>query len=384
MGGILRLFGAALCAIVLAACGEEEQAVERETSRPVKTMVIGDTGGGGVRNFPARIEASRRADVSFRVPGRVVELLVKEGEQVDQGQLLAKLDPASFQTVVNERQAQYDRLEKDYWRVKELIKKGFISRRRFDEIEADFGSATAELRQAKLDLSYTQLKAPFPGEISRRTIERFEEVKAKQPVFALRDMQVLDIKFDVPEQIMIRLSDDTAADVPDPEVFVAFDARADERFPVEFKEIATAADQATRTFEATYSMQKPGGLLVLPGMTANVSIDLSKYLSKSEVAYVPVEAVVATDDPTPSVWVVDEKAMTVAPRSVKVGSLRGGHIAVTEGLKVGDRIVVAGVPFLVENMKVSLVPDVEQAVERTDDAQIRRAAEKRIEDSKKK
>ena len=71
---------ALLIPFVLAACGEEEEIVREEVARPVKTIVITDEAGAGIRRFPARIESSRRADLSFRVAGKVEEIRVREGE----------------------------------------------------------------------------------------------------------------------------------------------------------------------------------------------------------------------------------------------------------------------------------------------------------------
>jgi len=74
-----------------------------------------------------------------------------------------------------------------------------------------------------------------------------------------------------------------------------------------------------------------------------------------------VSAVVADVALQGTVWVVDEKTMQVAPASVKVGTMNGNRIQVKEGIKPGQRVVTAGVPFLYEGLKVSLMEDSEQA-----------------------
>ena len=97
--------------------------------------------------------------------------------------------------------------------------------------------------------------------------------------------------------------------------------------------------------------------------------------------YVPVEAVVGTNELGAKVWVVDETTMTVKARPVRVGQLVGQRIAVTEGLEPGDRVVIAGAPYLVEGMEVSLVREVEQAAERPEDRRIREAAAEQTAES---
>ena len=188
--------------LLLAGCGEEPAPEVRDVTRPVKTLLIEAPESGGVRNFPARIDAGHKAELAFRVQGKVQEVLVKEGERVAEGQELAKLDPKDFQIVVNDRQATFDNAKKNFNRAKGLIEKGHISKMDYDRLEAEFKNARAALESARQDLEYTNLNAPFAGTIAKRHIERFEEVQAKQTVLSLQHVQQLEVKFDVPESII--------------------------------------------------------------------------------------------------------------------------------------------------------------------------------------
>lgn len=371
-----------LIPVFLTACSGEEETAPPDVVRPVKTLLIPDFESSGMRSFPGRIESTRRAEVSFRVPGTINELPIKEGERVEQGQVIAKLDDTDYKLAVDDRQAEFFRANKDFERAVPLAEKGFVTLKERDRREADMKRARAALRKAQKDLDYTTLKAPFKGEISNRLVQNFEEVQAKQPIVELRDVAALEVKFDVPEQIMLRITQEEGASA-DPDVYAHFDAAPENKYKLVFREIATKADPATRTFEATYSLEAPSEITVLPGMTANVTVDLSQYLDAEAVIYVPVEAIVSSNELAGRAWIVDEQNMTVAAKPVKVGTLRGNSVAITEGLQPGDRIVVAGVPFLVDGMKVTLMPTPEQAEEREDDATTRRAAEKQIKNPDK-
>ena len=340
----------------------EEQYVEKV--RPVKSLVIGDPGIGGERRFPGRIESARRVELAFRVPGTLKELPVKEGDEVTVGTVIAKLDDADYKTAYDDRKAVFTRTSADYERAKELVKDGFISRVDYDKVESDYKSAKAALRQAELDLSYAILKAPFSGNVATRYVQNFEEIKAKQPVIALRDLNLLDVKFNIPEGLVIRLTeaevDTEATDVP---VYAVFDALPDKRYWLSYKEAATRADRATQTFEITYTLPAPDELEVLPGMTATVSVDLSRYLNSGSIFSIPVTSVVADPGLAPRVYVIDPDTMTVAARDIEVGMMEGNNIQVLSGLKGGERIVTAGAPFLVDGMKVRLLPEAEQATD---------------------
>ena len=353
-------------ALALSACDGKETAISTgDSARPVKTLVIQAPDNTGQRIYPGRADAANRAILSFRVAGKIDEILVKEGEEVGSGQTLAKLDPRDFQIEVDNRAAGYQRAEADFSRAKGLVDKGHLSRTDYDRLEAEYKSAQAALEQAKNNLSYTVLKAPFAGTISRRLVETFEQVNAKQAVFDLRDLENLEIKFDVPERMVQRIKQQTIAEFQNASVNhvrASFAGLPGKKFDLNFKEAAAQADANTQTFEVTFTMPSPKDLQVLPGMTADVEVDLFGLVDEGETRYlVPANAVVADGRLNPRVWLVDSQTMILKSRDVTVGKMRGQDIEVLDGIVPGDRIVVAGVAYMVEGMKVTLMPTPEQA-----------------------
>ena len=358
-------------ALLLGGCAEQEPAQTEAVARPVKTMMIAGADATGARTFPARIAAAARADLAFRVPGTVQELPIKEGDPVKEGDLIARLDPTDYQIVVDDRQATFDKAQKNYDRGKELVSSGAISGSDFDRLEAEFKNARAALSTATQDLAYTELKAPFEGMIASRLVDRFEEIQAKQPIVVIQNVEMLEVKFDVPESIIRGIR---ARGVTDREavrgrvkVFATFQGQPGREYPLTYKEVSTKADAKTQTFEATYLMKQWEDGTVLPGMTAGVTVDLAGYVDSAIAFTVPVSAVVGDFKLDPQVWTVDEASMTVSPQPVKVGRLVGDGIEVLEGLEPGARVVTAGTAFLVEGMPVILMPDLEQAQPRPED-----------------
>ncbi len=351
-------------------CSKKQEVEKVEEIRPVKTIVVKAPDAGGIRNFPGRIDANKKAELAFRVSGKVQELFVKEGDKVNQGDIIAKLDPTDFQISVNDKKAIYTRATNDYNRSKELVKEGHISKMDFDKLESNFLSAKAELNLAKQQLAYTELKAPFDGTVARRYIQNFEEVQAKQEIISLNDNDILEVKFDMPENLILSIQRVEGIDdvensqakhnVP---VVAMFNSRRETEYSLTFKEMSTKADASTQTFSMTYTMPKPVDMVVLPGMTTMVRIDLSKYMDVDNVFYLPVSAVVADVALQGTVWIVNQETMQVEPVSVKVGTMRGNSIEIKEGLDAGQRVVVAGVPFLYKGLKVTLMSDEEQATD---------------------
>ncbi len=351
-------------AILLFGCEKPEEPAGEPPIRPVKTMVVSAGKAGGVRQFPARIDSLNKADLAFRVPGKVQEILVTEGEEVDKGQLLARLDDTDYRIVLHDRQATFDKAQKDFQRAKKLIKEGYISRTDYDKLEAAFKSAKAALEAARQDLAYTRLQAPFAGTVAKRYVEQFEEVQPNQPVLALSDTSLLKVIFDVPENIIQTIRRSNKSDRV--EVWASFDTLPDKRFPLQFLEVSTRADPQTQTFKVTFTMPRPEQLNVLPGMTANVTVDLTEVQRITQGQMLPLTAVTADAALEPIVWVVDDDD-TVHAQKVKLGEMRGARIEVLEGVKDGMRVVTAGTAYLAEGMKVRLMPEKEQAEPRLDD-----------------
>ncbi|HEY5718946.1 MAG TPA: efflux RND transporter periplasmic adaptor subunit [Gammaproteobacteria bacterium] len=351
-----------LLAGALSACSSEEAAPPPPPVRPVKTLLIEGPEVGGVRSFPGRIEASRRAELSFRVAGKLAEIRVAEGQQVGEGELLARLDPTDYQIALNDRQAVFDRAAADFERGRQLVGKGTISRRDFDALTANFKSAEAALQAAQQELAYTRLEAPFSGVVARRHVDNFEEVQARATVLSLNDTSTLEVKVDLPEALMQRIRR-VDPDAPRAEVYATFDAAPGQRFPLTFKEVATRADPETQTFEATLTMAPPAGLTVLSGMTTTVVADLSRIrpsATEPPVYAIPASAAVGDPQLEPSVWIYDAASQSVQRRPVRVEQLTGDTIQVSDGLQPGDRVVVAGAAYLAEGMRVRLLPDTEQ------------------------
>jgi len=364
---------ASLATLFLSGCGKEEAPVGPPASRPVKVFTVEGGSAAAIRRFPARVDASQRAELSFRVSGQLAEIKVREGDMVQQGDLVARLDPTDYEIVLEDREATFDNAQRNFERAKELIVDGNISRRDYDRMEADFRTATAALSAAKKDMEYTELRAPFNGRIAQRVVENFEEVLAKQTVFFLQDVGFLDVIIDLSESLIRSLRANSAREQRDIHretpitATVGFEDRPGASFPLTIKEIATRANDETQTYPVTFTMRSPEDFTVLPGMTAQVEVDFSNIIVDEAAKWVPARAVQADDALSPRVWVLDSASMTVSSQAVIIGRMSGNMIQVTDGLEGGEEIVSVGAPYLAEGMKVTRMARTEQAQPRADD-----------------
>ena len=123
-------------------------------------------------------------------------------------------------------------------------------------------------------------------------------------------------------------------------------------FPVRLSELATAADPNTRTFRATFVMEKPANVNVLAGMTAKLSLTGLSTTESSDFV-LPAQAVIADTDAEPFVWLVEGDPMTVSKQPVTVGKVTGDQIVITEGLEGGEAIAMTGIHLLTDGLVVT-------------------------------
>jgi RND family efflux transporter MFP subunit len=373
----MRLLLAAMLGGLLGGCEKAAPPSVEATSRPVKLFTV-DTGiGEEVRRFPATIEASKQAELGFRVSGQLKELPVREGDVVEEGQVLARLDPTDFEIALEDRRAAFENSQRNFRRAAELIDSGSISRLDYDRMEAEFRSARAALAQAEANLNYATLRAPFRGRVARRYVDNFEEVRAKQRVLYLQDTDMLDVIIAMPESVVrsvtagsndADLTRQSAADsdAVDVRAMVSFEDYSNISYALQIKEIATRADPDTQTFAVTFTMPQPDEFTVLPGMTAQVDVDFTGLLTRETATWVPAPAVQADAGLEPRVFVLDPETMEVRSRPVSVGRMASDMIEVLSGLSGGEEIVAVGAAYLADGMRVTRLDTGEQAVPRSE------------------
>jgi multidrug efflux system membrane fusion protein len=349
----LLLPGLVAACSVLFFGGCEKQTDEQPTVvRPVKMLTIEGPGTSSQREYPATVKATQQADMGFEVPGRIVEFLVDEGQTVEAGKVLARLDDRDYQADLekaraNQRKALAD-LERSlsiYKQDKGAISKGAIqSDRRAKEV------TDAALLQAEKAVEDTVLRAPFDGYVARKLVEDFANVQAKEPVLILQDISQLEVEVSVPErdiaQGIPRQSPEEITQRVKPEVSVS--SIPDRTFPARVKEFATTADPSTRTFQVRLIFEPPEDVSILPGMTARV---ITNVVREGGIS-IPLIAAQSDADLQAFVWKVDPESMTVSRQPVMLGAVHGAQVDIESGLEQGDVIATSGLRYLEDGMQV--------------------------------
>lgn len=331
----------------------------------VPAMKVADAGELSTAPFPGRAKAEQEVNLSFRVSGSLIEFPVGVGDQVEVGQLVAKLDPKDYISALGAATGQLDRAkaaarraEADFVRINNVFKEdpGATSQSAVDLARAARDSSRANVKsmistetRARDQLKYTSLLAPFSGVIVSTYVENFETVFAKQPMLRLLDPSSIEFVISVPESLI--------SYVPYvEEVTVIYDALPDLKIAARIKEVSKEASQATRTYPVTLVMNQPEGTEILPGMagSAKVSARLPEEAKRRGVE-IPATSIFAGEDPSKSyVWVIDEATKVLQRREVTIGRLGETGILILSGLSTGEWVVVRGVNSVREGQEVRI------------------------------
>lgn len=341
----------ALLSLLLVGCEEPPPAQPLPPS-PVKiASVSGET--ATMRRFPARVVASEGSQLAFRVSGQLTELPLRAGQQVEQGQLLARIDDRDFRNQLADAEAQHELAQSQYTRGINLRERGVISASQLEELSARRRQTDAALQQARDNLTYTRMQAPFSGTVARLHVENHEFVQAQSPVLFLQSNDVIDIQFSVSERFISNVRDGGA----DYQPLVRLEGLPDTTFSATYKEHEASAGEMTQAYVITLTMPSPEGALILPGMSAEVMIDMAQVMRQRLVTMaVPPSAVFTRDDqPGSFVWRYDHDNNVVQLRAVTLGEVTANGVEILEGLSPDDDVVIAGVRALEEGQTVRVL-----------------------------
>ncbi len=350
LGVVIAVTSALSVLFLLTSCGSESSEKETEAvARPAKLMEIGHTSDSNYLNYPAIIKSQQLSTLRFEVSGVVQEILVVEAQEVNQGDVMAKLDDRALQNKLAPALAQFKNADAEYQRAVRLLKDDAISRSEVEQRKSKRDVNKAQLETAEKALRDSLLIAPFSGNIAKVSIQTKQAVQAGEEAIVILGTGGLEASINLPSSIIAAAKDDDESSDP---LYLTLSIAPGIKIPAEFKEASLAADAASQTYEVSFSFSAPEGLNILPGMNATIWFkDPRKRATSSSEVRIPLAAIL-TDGEQKSVWVVSKDSMIVSRRNITVKDDIGADLIVSNGLDLGEIIVVAGVHSLSEGMKI--------------------------------
>jgi len=365
MNTVTRIALAGLLAAMLAVTGCKQQGASPGTASGGASPEVGvvTIAAGPVAltmELPGRTAAHMIAEVRPQVEGIIQKRLFTEGADVKAGQVLYQIDPAIYEAAFASAKAALARAEANRIparlkaeRYRELVAVNAVSRQEADDADAQYKQAEAEVavnqaavESARINLEYTQVKAPIAGRIGRSTVTAGALVTANQAA-AMATIQQLDpVYVDVTQSSaeLLRLKRNPASgeikgrngDQAKVKLLLEDGAPYPQEGTLKFSEVTVEQGTGSVTLRALFP--NPDQLL-LPGMFVRAILPEGVM---DEAILVPQRGVTRNQKGEAMVMVVGAEEK-VEPRVIKVSRTVGESWLVSEGLKVGDRVILEGI-----------------------------------------
>jgi membrane fusion protein (multidrug efflux system) len=341
------------------ACGESEEAASQAgggrgggrqsaAASPVKVeaVVRGDISQYILKN--TTLEAERWVDVRSRTTGQVVAILKEEGDPVQVGNVIARLDADAARIGVSQREVAFREAQQRYEREEALFQRNLGSKEGYENAKTQLEAAKALLEQAQLSLSYTTITSPIEGIMTLRNIEVGNVVTNNQVVGAVAKFDPLLARIQVTEKDFGKIVVGQSARI----TVEAFPKRP---FMGVVKMVSPVVDPESGTVKVTVEVPRPKDGLLRPGMFASVYIITE---TRAKTLMIPKKALVL-EGAGNQVFVYEaneESGMGKAQRkTVEIGFTDSDNLEVVSGLSEGDLVITVGQEGLRPGATVRLV-----------------------------
>ncbi len=356
------LFALLLILIVITGCSRGEDSAKEEPAPLIKGVVVGRIEPVEVDDFyetSGTVKAKTITTVSSRVMGEVLSVHVKEGDRVKKGSLLVKIDDRDLRQRLKSAEHGYreakraleiankemELAERTYERYKGLYEEKVITEQEFDEIstkseiahksyeraEAGLKRAKAMLDEIKVNLRFTDIRAPFTGVVTEKMVEVGMMAAPGTPLLKIEDNSYFLVEADVDESVFKAVNKGDR-------VRVRIDS-VDKDIYGTISDIFPTIDPNSRTFRVKVSLKDRA---LRTGLFARVYISMGS----KKVILVPSSSVVKRGDLT-GVYGVDDKGV-VHYRLIRMGRVYKDGVEVLSGISKGDRIIVSGLDKVIE------------------------------------
>jgi membrane fusion protein (multidrug efflux system) len=335
-----------LLALALASCRPGREGGGAPPPRPpagVKTAVVGPEDYAWPLRVVGTVIAEESSDLSANVTETVSELHFDDGDQVRQGQLLARLGDAEEEALLASARAVLAEEEREAERLAGLVAEGAAAEARLAERRTSVDIARQRILEAEARIADRRIVAPFDGRVGLRRISPGALVRPGTVIATIDKVDVVKIEFAVPETVLGTVGPGTG-------IVATTEAARDRTFPGQVETLDSRIDSLTRSVLARARVPNPD-LALRPGQLAMVELRLEprRSLSVPERALVPAGA-------KQQVFVVhgDGEAARVRLTEIRVGRRKPGQVEVTDGLRAGDRVVTDGLVGLLDGAPVRL------------------------------
>lgn len=357
---------------VLFASGCSGKGGAQKPPLPVTVATVSSGESDSSLTYTANIRPATQVDLAFRIGGYVDSVLmigegsaarkIQEGDFVRNGTVLVRLRSQDYtdklaqaKGQMGEAQAYFDNTRKDFERATRLYEKNSVTKPEMDGATAKFEAADSKLKaaaaqvaEAELAFSDSQLRSPIDGVVLKRFIEPGNLAGPGTPAFTLADLSSVKAVFGVPDSIVKTLRIGQA-------VTVVIDTLPNREFSARIARVNPSADIQGRVFDVEVRIQNPKGE-IKPGTTASISLAASRGAGKT--LYLPIAAItkpVGGQDGY-AVYVAEKNGdgLVARMRRIETGGFSGNNVEVHSGLKEGEQVILKGSTIVADGQSVMI------------------------------
>ncbi|HBP30223.1 MAG: efflux RND transporter periplasmic adaptor subunit [Advenella sp.] len=349
------------CLVALSGCGKEDQQAGAQSGpppTPVSTVKVTETPTTIFTMLPGRVSAVRDAQVRARVNGIVQKIEFEQGREVKKGQVLFRIDPATYkaqyaqaEAALNQAKATAGSARQLANRYATLVKSNAVSRQEYDDAraqanqaDATIASAKAALDAARINLSYTDVESPIDGIIGRALVTEGALVSGTEATELAHVQQMdpvyVDFTQSTAELYRLRkaLADGQLTKVDENTALVQIELEDGTQYAQDGKLLFTGVSVEPSTGQVTLRATFPNAdKLLLPGMYVNVKLEQGK---DEKALLVPTQAIQRSSDGLSNLMLVRDGK--VASVTIQTGGEVNSDTIITQGVKAGDEVIVEG------------------------------------------
>lgn len=321
----------------------------KRPSQPAIPVAVTSAVNGSISSYyraTSTLEAEKEAQILARVTGVVQTLLAEEGDHVEAGDPLLKVDNDEYRYRLEQAAATTANLRSRYERMEKMMEEELATEEEFQAARSELASAEANEGLARLALSYTTVTAPFSGQITSRLVDVGQNLMVGDPVMIMADFDPLLARVYVPSREFNKLQQNQ-------EVNLVLDSSG-ARLTGRIKLISPVIDPTSGTIKLTIEVPEYP-TETRPGDFAQVQIVTEK---RDDVILVPRNAVLSDKGESVVYTLTREEIPTAERRIVEIGFTDDHHAQILSGLAVGELVVVKGQRSLKNGMPVKVLEDV--------------------------
>jgi membrane fusion protein, multidrug efflux system len=343
--------------LLVSSCGKKDAvpataAKDQNGSLEIAVKTVPVQAYGATSSIPATgiVSSDTESRLSFKTGGIIQKIYADEGDRVQKGQLLAKLDLTEISAQVTQAQFGVDKAKRDLERVQNLYRDSAATLEQVQNLTTVLDLAKQSHEIARFNLQYSEIRAPHGGVVIKKLANEGELAAPGLPVLALQGTGSADwiARLGLPDKDRVRLRTDDGADI-------RLDAYPGEVLKGKISLIAPVADPMSGLYSVEVKLETQGKALA-SGMFAKAELHpRNATAAAGSTVMIPIEAVIEGDGKRAFVFVPGEDGNTVRKIPVLIGELTNTHALIVQGLEGVQAVITAGSPYLNERSKIRVV-----------------------------